>query len=73
MKILATYVFPFQRLSSVFICNVGEETEGIAILFLVQRFIKGTVARRRDCQRLLSRLAVNLCPPQLPMAPYTSG
>lgn len=40
MKILATYVFPFQRLSSVFIGNVGEEMEYIAILFLVQRLIR---------------------------------
>ena len=63
MKMLASYVFPSQRLSSVFICNVGEETEYIAIMFLVQRFIKGSEVGRRDSPRLFSKPAINLWPP----------
>lgn len=53
MKILAAYVFPFHGLTSIFVCSVGEETEYIAILFLVQKFIKGAVARRREMSKVI--------------------
>lgn len=70
MKILAAYIFPFHRLSSIFICSVGEETESIAILFLVQKFIKGAVVREETVKgyypSLLLIRAVLSCP-WLPM------